>query len=87
VIQYTDLDELQKKKYRILDNKLSDLAERDIENLKIELEAIDDPDLNLLFDDLNLGLDEDLDVDEDKEDEAPEVSEKIWVEKGDIFQL
>lgn len=87
VIQYTDLDELQKKKYRILDNKLSDLAERDIENLKIELEAIDDPDLNLLFDDLNLGLDEDLDVDEDKEDEAPEVSEKIWVEKGDVFQL
>ena len=81
MIQYTDLDELQKKKYRILDNKLSDLAERDIENLKIELEAIDDPDLNLLFDDLNLGLDEDLDVDEDKEDEAPEVSEKIWVEK------
>ncbi|MEI7524779.1 MAG: hypothetical protein WCJ95_10645 [Mariniphaga sp.] len=54
VIQYTDLNELQKKKYRILDNKLSDLAERDIENLKIELEAIDDPDLNDLFDDLNL---------------------------------
>ncbi|MEI7558529.1 MAG: hypothetical protein WCJ45_07180 [bacterium] len=54
MIQYTDLNELQKKKYRILDNKLSDLAERDIENLKIELEAIDDPDLNLLFDDLNL---------------------------------
>jgi hypothetical protein len=81
VIQYTDIDELQKKKYRILDNKLSDLAERDIENLKIELEAIDDPDLNTLFDDLNLGLDEDLDVDEDKEDEAPEISEKIWVEK------
>ena len=81
VIQYTDLDELHTKKYRILDNKLSDLAERDIENLKIELEAIDDPDLNLLFDDLNLGLDEELDVDEDKEDEAPEVSEKIWVEK------
>jgi len=87
VIQYTDLNELQKKKYRILDNKLSDLAERDIENLKIELEAIDDPDLNDLFDDLNLWLDDELDVDEDKEDEAPEVSDKIWVEKGDIFQL
>ncbi|HMT01127.1 MAG TPA: ParB/Srx family N-terminal domain-containing protein, partial [Candidatus Absconditabacterales bacterium] len=37
VIQFTDLTELQKKKYRILDNKLADLAEWNIENLKIEL--------------------------------------------------
>jgi hypothetical protein len=40
VIQYFDLDEIKKKKYRILDNRLSDLAEYDLENLKTELEAI-----------------------------------------------
>jgi hypothetical protein len=54
VIKYTDLTEPQKKKYRILDNKLADLAEWNIENLKIELAEINDPGLNELFDDLDL---------------------------------
>jgi hypothetical protein len=54
VIQFTDLTELQKKKYRILDNKLADLAEWNIENLKIELAEIGDADLTDLFDDLDL---------------------------------
>lgn len=59
VIVRGDLDPVAIKKLRILDNKLSDLAEWDKENLKIELEDIGDPDLTDLFDDLNLEIWED----------------------------
>lgn len=52
VIQYTDLTDIQKKKYRILDNRLADLAEYDAENLKIELESIWDESLTELFADI-----------------------------------
>jgi hypothetical protein len=87
VLKFTDLTEIQKKKYRILDNKLAELADRDIENLKIELAELNDPELNDLFDDLDLGLDNLLDVDEEQENQAPELSEKPRVQQGDIFQL
>ncbi len=87
VIQFTDLTELQKKKYRILDNKLADLAEWNIENLKIELAEIDDADLTGLFDDLDLWLDEVLDVDDEKEDNIPAVPETPRVQLGDVFEL
>jgi site-specific DNA-methyltransferase (adenine-specific) len=40
VIYVSDLSDVQLKKYRILDNKLSDIAKWDIENLRIELEDI-----------------------------------------------
>jgi site-specific DNA-methyltransferase (adenine-specific) len=50
VIYVSDLSDVQLKKYRILDNKLSDIAKRDIENLKIELEDINDEELGELFD-------------------------------------
>lgn len=59
VIVKSDLDPVAIKKLRILDNKLSDLAEWDKENLKIELEDIGDPDLTELFDDLNLDMEDD----------------------------
>lgn len=59
VIVKSDLDPVAIKKLRILDNKLSDLAEWDKENLKIELEDIGDPDLTDLFDDLNLDMEDD----------------------------
>ncbi|HMY80561.1 MAG TPA: ParB/Srx family N-terminal domain-containing protein, partial [Candidatus Absconditabacterales bacterium] len=87
VLKFTDLTEIQKKKYRILDNKLAELADRDIENLKIELAELNDPELNDLFDDLDLGLDNLLDVDEEQENQAPELSEKPRVQQGDVFQL
>jgi ParB-like chromosome segregation protein Spo0J len=59
VIVKSDLDPVAIKKLRILDNKLSDLAEWDKENLKIELEDIGDPELTDLFDDLNLDMEDD----------------------------
>jgi hypothetical protein len=59
VIVKSDLDPVAIKKLRILDNKLSDLAEWDKENLKIELEDIGDQDLTDLFDDLNLDMEDD----------------------------
>ena len=87
VLKFTDLTDTQKKKYRILDNKLAELADRDIENLKIELAELNDPELNDLFDDLDLWLNNLLDVDEEQENQAPELSEKPRVQQGDIFQL
>ena len=87
VLKFTDLTEIQKKKYRILDNKLAELADRDIENLKIELAELNDPELNDLFDDLDLWLDDIQNVDEEQENQAPELSEKPWVQQWDIFQI
>lgn len=54
VVQYTDLTEEQKKKFRILDNRLGDLAEYDLENLKEELREIDDKWLTDMFKDMDL---------------------------------
>jgi ParB-like chromosome segregation protein Spo0J len=50
VIIVTGLSEEQKREYRLLDNRLSDLGKRDMENIKVELEAIDDPALDFMFD-------------------------------------
>jgi len=59
VVVKSDLDPVAIKKLRILDNKLSELAEWDKENLKIELEDIGDDELSSLFDDLDLTDQED----------------------------
>lgn len=75
VIQYTDLTEDQKKKYRLLDNRLGDLAEYDIQNLREELKEIDDKWLMDMFKDLDLGLEE-QEWNEETEDDAPEVNEE-----------
>lgn len=89
VIQYTDLTEDQKKKYRILDNRLGDLAEYDLDNLKEELKEIDDQRLTDMFKDMELGLDEEEKWNEDTEDDVPEVDEEeeTIVKEGDIFEL
>ena len=52
-----DLSEEQKKKYRLLDNKVSEAAGWDLDKLEEELEGLDFGDLNL---DWGLGLEEDL---------------------------
>ena len=89
MVQYTDLTEEQKKKFRILDNRLGDLAEYDLENLKEELREIDDKRLTDMFKDMDLGLDEEEERDESTEDDAPEIDEEeeTIVKEGDIFEL
>lgn len=89
VIQYTDLTEEQKKKFRILDNRLGDLAEYDIENLRDELREIDDQWLTDMFKELDLGLDKEEEWNEDTEDDVPEVDEEeeTIVKEGDVFEL
>lgn len=89
MIQYTDLDEKQKKKYRLLDNRLGDLAEYDYENLKEELKELDDQRLTDMFKEFDLGLDQEEERDETTEDDVPEVDEEeeTIVQEGDIFEL
>lgn len=86
VIQYTDLTEEQKKKYRLLDNRLSDLSEYDLDNLKLELQELNDERLNGLFEEFDLKLEEE-EWNEEIEDEAPEVQPDPIVQEWDIFEL
>ena len=57
VIVHSDLSEIQKKKYRILDNRLADLSTYNIENLKLELSELNDVDLSAMFDGIDLWED------------------------------
>jgi hypothetical protein len=57
VIKKLDLDIRKTKRYRLLDNKLAELATDNKENIKIELEELDDIQLNDLYD-FSLDLDE-----------------------------
>lgn len=87
VIQYTDLTEKQKKKYRILDNRIADLSDYNIENLKVELEEIWDPELYDLFSDLWLEMPQDeLDLENQDIAPVPQDNEPL-VRPGDIFRL
>lgn len=86
VIQYTDLTEDQKKKYRLLDNRLADLSEYDLENLKLELQELNDERLNGLFEEFDLKLEEE-EWNEDIEDEAPLPPADPIVQEWDIFEL
>ena len=76
VIQYTDLTEEQKKKFRILDNRIGDLAEYNLENLKEELKELDDQRLIDMFKDMDLGLENEEEWDEETEDDVPEIDEE-----------
>ena len=78
-----DLTPEQVRKLRLLDNKIAELAEDNIEAIKFELEELEDQELNELY---NL----DIEIDPDKEaieDDVPDVPTNIIVEKWDIFQL
>ena len=86
IIQYTDLTEDQKKKYRLLDNRLADLSDYDLENLKLELQELNDEWMNDLFSEFDLQLEEE-ERDEDKEDEVPAVQPDPIVQEWDIFEL
>lgn len=86
VIQYTDLTEEQKKKYRLLDNRLADLSEYDLDNLRLELQELNDERLNGLFEEFDLKLEEE-EWNEEIEDEAPAVQPDPIVQEWDIFEL
>lgn len=72
------LSETQKKKYRILDNVSSDLAEYNIGNIKIELEDIDDIQFtNLVCDIVEIDNEnEDIDFDSIKSNEDRSITDK-----------
>lgn len=86
VIQYTDLTEEQKKKYRLLDNRLADLSEYDLENLKLELQELNDEWMNDLFSEFDLKLEEE-EWNEEIEDEAPLPPEITEIQEWDIFVM
>jgi DNA modification methylase len=93
-ITLSGLSEAQIKAYIIADNKLALNAGWDEELLKVEIEALQDMDfdIDLLgfsddeLGDLEIGL-EDLDLDEDKADEVPEVEENPVIKLGDLIEL
>lgn len=86
-----DLNEAQIKKLRILDNRSAELAEYNLENLKLELEELADPELNELFEGFDLDLDGSVggsgNVDEDLEDEVVEAAEAKLVKLGDVVEI
>ena len=86
VIQYTDLTEDQKKKYRLLDNRLADLSEYDLENLRLELQELNDEWMNDLFSEFDLKLEEE-EWNEDIEDEAPLPPEITKIQEWDVFVM
>jgi len=67
-----DLTDIQIKKYRLLDNKITELAEDNIFNIKLELAEINDIDLNTLY---NIDI-SDIDFDDINSNENREVSDK-----------
>ena len=88
-VKAENLTEQQIKKYRILDNKLNE-SERDIENLKLELEDLGDLsiwDLDLQVEDLFPELWEQTEEKEIIEDEIKEVRPAKIVRGGDSFIL
>ena len=93
VLQVFGLTEEQKKKYRLLDNKVGEIAEWDPELLAGELEEVDFGDFDFGFDDLMAEL-----TDTSEEDGAPlstaveddadiVLPEEPKAKRGDIYQL
>ena len=93
VLQVFGLTEEQKKKYRLLDNKVGEIAEWDPELLAGELEEVDFGDFDFGFDELMAEL-----TDTSEEDGAPlstaveddadiVLPEDPKAKRGDIYQL
>lgn len=87
VIQVSWLSDKQKRDFRIRDNKLTELSEWDFENLKFELDDLDNKELNDLFvwvfDDL---ITTDEKRKEEIEDKIPEVTH-VTVQHWDIYKI
>ena len=89
VLQVLGLTEEQKKKYRLLDNKVGEIAEWDLDLLAGELEAVDFDGFDFGFDDLLADLSdgegEEAQAVDDNYD--PELPEEPKSKRGDIWQL
>lgn len=93
VLQVFGLTEEQKKKYRLLDNKVGEIAEWDAELLAGELEEVDFGDFDFGFDELMAELTDTSEEDGTPlstavEDDADIVlPEEPKAKRGDIYQL
>lgn len=86
VIIKDNLNEQQKRKYRVLDNKTNELAEWDLEMLEKELEGLDFGELDV---DWGIEEEEELKVKEDDYDIDEELEKIVEpnAKLGDIYQL
>ena len=80
-----DLNEEQIKAFRLADNKVSELAEWNMDKLAEELKQIDMDMLQFGFEDLENSLERD--VLEDEFDEEEELPVNPYSKKGDVFIL
>ena len=80
VLIKNDLSEEQKKKYRLLDNKLGELADWDLDLLAKEIDELD-------FDDLDIDWGIDFENEEIQEPDVPEAPEEPKSKLGEIYQL
>lgn len=88
VLQVTGLTDEQKKKYRLLDNKVGEIAEWDIDLLTKELDGLDFGGFDFGFDDLIGDHIPDVDPDDVIDDNYNEpVPDETDVQQGDIYQL
>ena len=93
VLQVFGLTEEQKKKYRLLDNKVGEIAEWDAELLAGELEEVDFGDFDFGFDDLLAELTDSSDISDNPLSPAVEddhdivLPEEPKARRGDIYQL
>lgn len=93
VLQVFGLTEEQKKKYRLLDNKVGEIAEWDAELLAGELEEVDFGDFDFGFDDLMAELTDSSDISDNPLSPAVEddhdivLPEEPKAKRGDIYQM
>lgn len=93
VLQVFGLTEEQKKKYRLLDNKVGEIAEWDAELLAGELEEVDFGDFDFGFDDLLAELTDSSDISDNplspavEDDHELVLPEEPKAKRGDIYQL
>lgn len=88
VLKKTGLTEAQKKAYRILDNKLQNDSEWDIENLELELNALEELGFELEpwgLDELRFNDEEELETEEDNFE--PNTPTESFIKLGDLIEL